>query len=215
MHFFAAIRDWAAEEGLEFSKDYTPLWQQYQSLPFFSLQDIFEAGVVPYMDNVTVFRNVLRHDPALALPLKFMFDALKKNYILHESAHYLAYRMLGDWRNREGAPGSDKEWFVTYCLLSECMARMVERFAIFSADSVFHSMLLGFNCYTDVNDKSQSIYDKATACATVPQLFYLGLMMALWSNITGEPIPDKTRRHFFDMTFGEAESSAKETEEIA
>jgi len=212
--FFAAIRDWAIEQGLHFSTEYSPLWRQYQSLPFFSLQDIFDARVVPYMDNVTVFRNALQLDPSLALPLRFMLETLKKNYILHESSHYVAYKTLEAWRNREGAPGSDKEWFVTYCLLSECMARMMERFAIFSADSEFHSVLLEFNCYTNVSEKNQKIYDRAAAGASVPQLFYLGLMMALWSNITAEPLPDNMRRRFFELAFGEAESRAKETEEI-
>ena len=113
--FFSAMREWALEEGLRFSSETTPLWKQYQTLPFFSLQDIFDDRVVPYMDNVTVFRNVLKRDPGLALPLRFILDSLKKNYILHETSHYVAYRALDPWRHSKGVPVSDKEWFVTYC----------------------------------------------------------------------------------------------------
>jgi hypothetical protein len=212
--FFSAIRDWAIDQGMLFSTEASPLWQQYQALPFFSLQDIFEQSVVPYLDNVSVFRNVLKRDPALTLPLQFILDSLKKNYILHESSHYVAYMALNNEKHTDGAPVSDNEWFVTYCLLSECMARIIERFAIFHSDSDFHSVLLQFNCYTKVSTKSQEIYDKAAALATAPQLFYLGLMMALWSNVTPDPIPPETRAYFFDAAFGKAEAQAKESEEM-
>ena len=75
-------------------------------------------------------------------------------------------------------------------------------------------MLLQFNCYTRPDPKSQAIYNNAAQVAATPKLFYLGLMMALWSNITGEPVPVETRASFFDSAFGEAEGRSKETEEM-
>ncbi len=212
--FFSVVRDWATETGLQFSSEASPIWQQYQALAFFSLQDIFDQQVVPYVDNVTVFKNVLKRDPSLAVPLRFITDTLKKNYILHESAHYVAYRRLMQWRGLDGAPPSDKEWFVAYCLLSECVARVVERFAVLTADSDFHRIMLHFNAYPRLSDEDQKIFDRACSVCSMPQLFYLALMMALWSNITGDNMPPGTRRRFFNSTLNNAANSGMAAPEI-
>lgn len=212
--FFSVVRDWAIETGLQFSAEASPMWQQYQALAFFSLQDIFDHQIVPYMDNVTVFKNVLSRDPSLAVPLRFITDTLKKNYILHESAHFIAYRRLMEHRDSDGAPSSDKEWFVAYCLLSECVARVVERFAVLVADSDFHRIMLHFNTYPHLSSEDQKIFERASVVCDMQQLSYLALMMALWSNITGDEMPSHIRGELFGIAFNDAADSNMTVEEI-
>jgi hypothetical protein len=209
---FSSIRDLATGHGLTFSAHVSDHWVKYQALPFFSLQDIFDKRRVPYADNVSVFRAILKQDPTIALPASFVLDSLKKNYIMHESAHFTGYRLITRLRKAEGAPKTAAEWFVSYCLLSEAFARVVERFAMFAADSDLHVLFLLLNSYCAYNADNKKCFDGAVAESNQRALFRLAMFIALYSNISAEPIQDILRQSFIDLSFTASSGNERSAE---
>jgi hypothetical protein len=212
--FYSSVRILSRNAGLNFSRRNTQSWIRYQALPFFSLQEIFDEQTVPYSDNVSIFRTLVEKNKDVALPLPFIVDTLKKNYLLHESSHYCAFRVIETLRSAPAAPETEGEWFISYCLLSESFARVVERFAMFGADSDFHIFLLRLNSYCLYSPENKVAFETAAAKFDLKKLFLLAMVLSLYSNISAEPLPKTTGRQFISMTFGRDLANSREAEDL-
>lgn len=73
-------------------------------------------------------------------------EHIKRNYILHEAAHCIAFRSLSEFR-LELWTGSAAMHTIVAALLEESFANAVERFASAIADSNTHRLLLSMNSH--------------------------------------------------------------------
>jgi hypothetical protein len=127
---FANVRDVARAKGFVFSSRHTSLWREYNVLPLLCLQSILDGRVVPYCDNVSPLRAMASRSASLGLPpavLRFLLGNLRRNYLLHESAHCIAHGVL----QHIDARGShvDKKTVVLDNLFAESFANATETLA--------------------------------------------------------------------------------------
>src|SRR5215217_650950 len=127
---FANVRDVVRSKGFVFSRRHTTLWKEYNVIPLLCLQSILDGGVVPYCDNVSLLRTVASRSASVDLPpavIKFLLGNLRRNYLLHESAHCIAHHVFQQMDSR----GSriDKKTLVLDNLFAESFANATETFA--------------------------------------------------------------------------------------
>lgn len=127
---FANVRNVVQARGFGFSHRHTSLWREYNVLPLLCLQSILDGRVVPYCDNVSPLRTVTSKSGSLVLPpsvMQFLIGNLRRNYLLHESAHCIAHDVLqrSDGRGLQ----VDKTTLVLDNLFSESFANATETFA--------------------------------------------------------------------------------------
>lgn len=127
---FANVRDVVRSRGFVFSRRHTNLWREYNVISLLCLQSILDGRVVPYCDNVTPLRAVASRSASLGLPrsvMRFLLGNLRRNYLLHESAHCIAHDVF----QRIDAHGSqvDKKTLVLDNLFAESFANATETFA--------------------------------------------------------------------------------------
>lgn len=91
---FARIRNTVLKDGYSFVERESPLWHDYLAFPLLSLHDIIGQKAIPYFENVSVIRRTVDRQNSIEFPLRFLLSTLKKNYVLHESSHCVAYRLL-------------------------------------------------------------------------------------------------------------------------
>lgn len=127
---FANVRNVVQAKGFVFSRRHTSLWREYNVLPLLCLQSILDGRIVPYCDNVSPLRSVASRSASLALPssvMRFLLGNLRRNYLLHESAHCIAHHVF----QQIDAPVShvDKKTVVLDNLFAESFANATETFA--------------------------------------------------------------------------------------
>jgi hypothetical protein len=125
---FANVRDVVQAKGFVFSHRHTSLWKEYNVIPLLCLQSILDGRVVPYCDNVSPLRAVAARSSSPGLPASVMRFLLgvnfRHNYLLHESAHCIAYDVL-----QQMGAHVDKKTLVLDNLFAESFANATETFA--------------------------------------------------------------------------------------
>jgi hypothetical protein len=127
---FANVRNVVRARGFEFSRQHTNLWREYNVLPLLCLQAILDGRVVPYCDNVSPLRALASRSANLGLPrsvMRFLLGNLRRNYLLHESAHCIAHDVLQQLDPRGSQV--DKKTLVLDNLFAESFANATETFA--------------------------------------------------------------------------------------
>jgi hypothetical protein len=127
---FANVRNVVQARGFVLSHRHTSLWREYNVLPLLCLQSILDGRVVPYCDNVSPLRTVTSRSGNLALPqsvMQFLIGNLRRNYLLHESAHCIAHDVFQQMDGRGFQ--TDKTTLVLDNLFSESFANATETFA--------------------------------------------------------------------------------------
>lgn len=125
---FANVRDVVQARGFVFSHRHTSLWREYNVIPLLCLQSILDERVVPYCDNVSPLRSAAARSSSLGLPgsvMRFLLAGnFRHNYLLHESAHCIAYDVL-----QQVGAHVDKKTLVLDNLFAESFANATETFA--------------------------------------------------------------------------------------
>ena len=124
---FANVRNVVLSRGFTFSDRHTSLWREYNVLSLLCLQSILDGRVVPYCDNVSPLRAVVSRSASLTVPPSFLLGSLRRNYLLHESAHCLAHDVFQQIDG--GASHVDKKTIVLDNLFAESFANATETFA--------------------------------------------------------------------------------------
>lgn len=124
---FANVREAVLSRGFTFSDRHTSLWREYNVLSLLCLQSILDGRVLPYCDNVSPLQAVVSRSASLTVPPSFLFGSLRRNYLLHESAHCLAHDVLQ--KIDGGSPPVDKKAIVLDNLFAESFANATETFA--------------------------------------------------------------------------------------
>lgn len=157
---FANVRDVVLANGFVFSHRHTNLWREYNVLPLLCLQSILAGRVVPYCDNVTPLRAMASRNASLGLTpsvMRFLLGSLRRNYLLHESAHCIAHHVF----QQIDARGShvDKKTLVLDNLFAESFANATETFAtslLETGAEKFFSNVSSFMAY--ISDVKEAVW---------------------------------------------------------
>jgi hypothetical protein len=145
---FANVRNVVQARGFVFSHRHTSLWKEYNVLSLLCLQSILDRRVVPYCDNVSPLRSVASRSASPGLPqkvMRFLLGNLRRNYLLHESAHCIAHDVL----QQIDAPGSqvDKKTLVLDNLFAESFANATETFAASLLDTTAEKFFFNLSSF--------------------------------------------------------------------
>lgn len=122
----------------------------YFTLPFLALRDIHAKRVLPYCDNVTAVRRLVRSCPATA---RLRFDdvldtGLARNYLFHESVHAIAHRIIHAMRGGpRGKPRGHDRRAIVALLVEESCANAAEAVLAASRRERAFIQLCRSNCY--------------------------------------------------------------------
>lgn len=128
-----------------YSTEPTRLFIDYAALPLLMIPDLISNRVVPVTNNTNVLERLITNNSTLAITSSALVSVVRKNYLLHESAHCVSYNVLSPILGR--SPSDGKRLYVLLCLLCEAYANAVERIASLEATSEEHRLLFALNSY--------------------------------------------------------------------
>lgn len=132
---FRNIRTKALDLGYQFKPDRN---DAYLALPLSQLDSILNSKIIPFVDNVSVLKEVESKIKAGAY-WDEVCDNLKKNHVFHESCHSVARDVI----NR--TIGQDLN--VLSILLEESFSNTCELLSVIDVDSAGHMIFFEFNSY--------------------------------------------------------------------
>jgi hypothetical protein len=205
------IRDIFLDLGCQYVNSDTRLWRDYQIWPLMCLRRILTDGVVPYLDNGVMLRRLVEENPEFDIPGPFMIESLRHNYLIHESSHCIAHRVLACREDIGNGAGSNDR-FVLDAIIGESFANTAERLAWALADTPTHILFYSINSYMSWHAEHRKIIDAALAAKGVECLFRLALATFLFQN-TRPTTPDgATLESFIDLAVRGERLAADERE---
>lgn len=174
---YANIRKACVKANFKFSTDRN---EAYQALPLSQLSAILNSKVIPYIDNISVLKQIENQIPKVAV-WDDISDNLKKNYIFHESCHAVARSLISD------RDAGDK---VLNLLLEESFANTCELLAVLDANDGIHRIFYEWNSYTALFEERTNLKNAITEIGeeVFMKIIFFGY---LHSNYLNDHIDDK------------------------
>lgn len=200
---FSRIRDAALRFRCEFTDRDSPLLRSYIAFPLFSLHEIIDQKTVPYVANTHLLRDMAYRKEDLALPVRFLLESMRHNYILHESSHLVAHQIVsGDCSVLEHCR-SETERFVFRSLLTESFANTVERLASsVPRPPLIHMIFYVLNSYMDYQPQKGTVPARALEIFGLDKAFRLAFLSYIISNIIDDQIDITVRERVMDLVWG-------------
>lgn len=117
----------------------------YYSFPLMCLDEIIAKRRVPYLDNIHWLESLEKSSPGRFTLTEIKRCDLKFNYVFHESAHFIAYRVFFGRKRIFNLPKSSNT--ILGILLGEAFANTVEALAIAFVEGEIGSYFLDANCH--------------------------------------------------------------------
>jgi len=175
---FARMRRCTLDLGGRFSSEANPQWMDYQSAALFCLGEILHHGVIPYIPNGDTLRRIICRTPTVQVSDGLLLEIVRKNVVLHESAHFCCDRLLA----RVSGPSRDKADFVVRCLIAESFANLIEFTASAFADYKIHRLFFAMNSYVLTSSTTVSILRTLILTVGFRQVLTLGMLTYLFLN---------------------------------
>jgi hypothetical protein len=194
---FAAVRNAFLSFGFSYSSQSTRLWQDYYAAPLCSLDRMLQAGVVPYLDNAAVIEQIISRRPGLKIPGRSLLSVVRGNYLLHESAHLIADRLLPPL-----AGSFDQEYrmaLVARALLCESFANAIERVAAAYAHTGTHILLFNLNSYVHLTDETRALLRTIIELFGMTAVLQLGILAHFHTNTHDTPLPEVLSEAFLSQ----------------
>jgi len=159
---FHRIRTTARELGATYT---TEDLCHYNALRFASLEAILASGKIPYCDNVTILRELERHRPG-RFRLHHVFE-LASNYVLHESAHFIAHRLYPPDGDAPAGPDPDlaaARGRILGVNLAESFANATEMVTRLGIETVVDDRILDQNSYMRGRPMIAPAFRELVAC---------------------------------------------------
>lgn len=140
---FGGVRRSALELGARFADEPGPLGAAYRVAPLTALEEILTTGVIPYQSDVAVLRRLAatgRNENRDAAALRGFF---RGHLVLHESAHFVADRVLAPPRPQRRITGDHSP--AVAGLLAEALANAIETLGVLWADNDTHEIFYAWN----------------------------------------------------------------------
>ena len=201
---YRQIRDCSLRYGLCYCGEGSTLWHDYQVCPLFCLNLMLANKSVPMVDNTSsLVRIAAMGGPSFAVSSKFLTKVFKRNYLLHESAHYIAHHIIGlnSSSMHDSIFASEEERAVAAALLGEAFATTAERLAWALADNRTHILLLNLNSYVDYREPNHNMVTECLESFGVPAMLRLGMTASFLNNLKKAPVTDLECNAILDHLF--------------
>lgn len=136
------IRVAAVKQGYKFSDEVCSASQAYLALPLSQLDAILEAKTIPYLDNVSVIKELEERRPGV-IEWDDISDNLRKNFVFHESCHAVARELA-----KKASAGLKTENKLLHILMEESFANTCELLAVMDANESVHKVFYDRNSYS-------------------------------------------------------------------
>jgi hypothetical protein len=182
---FARVRDAAVNRGYRFVESESHLWHDYQAMPLLSLKVILSEKSIPYFDNVAVLRKLYQQKPHIELPVRLVYEVVKRNFVFHETCHCVAFSVVETQSRILDRFGSDNERFVVNAFLQEAFANSMERLSSAIAPTKTYAFFMNMNCYMKYEPGKQQFWESALEKLGFERLFILTFLTYLELNLQG------------------------------
>jgi hypothetical protein len=182
---FARVRDVAVDRGYRFVESESHLWHDYQAMPLLSLKAILSEKSVPYFDNVSVLRKLYQQKPHIELPIRLVYEVVKRNFLFHETCHCVAFSVIETQSRILDQFSSDNERFVVSAFLQEAFANSMERMSSVIAPSKTYAFFMNMNNYMNYEPGKQQFWECALDKLGLERLFILTFLTYLELNLQG------------------------------
>jgi hypothetical protein len=198
---FRSVREAVLAAGYRFSSQDSVAWRRYQVFPLLSLRDILESRVIPYFDNLTVLRSMTAEHAQLRIFPKYFVESVKKNYVLHESAHCVASEVLRLESLLDKDFPSESEQWVLKSLVSECFANSVERLCAGYARSNSHVLFVSLNTYVLYEPTRYALVQNGLDTFGLADMFTLACLGFFHDNYTATAPDAAMKDSLFALAF--------------
>jgi hypothetical protein len=175
------VRKQGIERGTTFCLGGNLRWHDYMVFPLVSFQELLENKEIPYVDNYNVLLRLCEKHPKLSLPEKFIRDAFKRNYLIHETCHLIA----DDFLPKQTKTKLSKSAKLVNSLLGEAFANSVELISAALADTNAHIFLYALNSYVAYSPKGKELLQKAIDEIGMPDFLKLAFASYFFNNLLG------------------------------
>lgn len=139
---FARIRDAVREQGYALTTEGPP---GYFGFPLVSLEAIFETRQIPYRDNLRGLESLEASRPEFFELRDLRLNRPMPNYVLHESAHAVAFSALIDDEDVREALRDPRN--LVPLIIGEAFAMTVEYLAACCVSGKVHEWVFSINSY--------------------------------------------------------------------
>lgn len=129
----------------------------YDSFPLMSLDDIYSEKKVPVRNNI-FWLEELNKIPGLTLT-ELKKSELQFNYLFHESAHFIAHKILFGDCEMKAVPVTKES--LLKILIGESFANTVESLAALYAEGEIGSYFLDANCHYRLSAQEVKVLEKS------------------------------------------------------
>lgn len=180
---YRRVREMCTDLGYRYTAGDTPLWRDYQVSSLLCLDGILRKKTIPYSDNAPLCRRIVSEVNAeFAVHPRLLLSIVRRNYVLHESAHCIADSALA------ARAAGGKQERVCRALASEAFANAVEWLAWAHTDGPVHSLYFMFCSYVEHAKKRRDLLKNMVAELGFDSIFEIALLSFLALNASGKPL---------------------------
>jgi hypothetical protein len=185
--FFRRIRAAARERGIGFTLEDPG---DYFAFPLVGLDAVLSARKVPYRANYAALSAFERARPGFFTLADLHRNRPQPNYVLHESAHVVAFQELFGKPRDVHAALSEPDKLV-HIVLGEAFAMTAEYFAACAVSGPIHAWFFSINSYRHRTPAKKAVGELVTGLG-LPLLIWLVLIAFLENNFFVERFTMKT-----------------------
>jgi hypothetical protein len=183
---FARMRQLYLGLGFKFTCEASRIWRDYDAAPLFMLEDLLRHRVVPYKDTGNTIRRMVERNPKADLPASSILLHIRRNYLLHESAHCVSHHILSACLI-PGPSDSERFQFVLSSMACEAFATAIERIAHAFIKSPIQSLFLHLNSYVEFSLSKRELLREAIGLCGIRHIFRVAFLYLLYLNTHDGP----------------------------
>lgn len=184
--FFRRVRDAARTRGITFTLDDPG---DYFAFPLVALDTVLETRKVPYRANYSALSAFERARPGFFTLADLRKNRPQPNYVLHESAHAVAfYELFGRPRDVHAALSQPSK--LLHIQLGEAFAMTAEYFAACAVSGPIHDWFFSINSYRHRTPAKKAVGESIDRFG-LPLMVWLVLVAFLANNFFVERLPLK------------------------
>jgi hypothetical protein len=130
--------------------------QAYFGFPLAHLDSILKSGEIPYRPSFTALEHLERRRPGFFTLSDLRQNRPAPNYLLHESAHAVAFRVLFG-RPRDVAAAFSEPESLVKLMLGESYAMAAEYFAACAVEGPAHAWFFSISSYRHRTQKKKAV----------------------------------------------------------
>lgn len=190
---YRTIRDAALAHGVSYVEVGSDLWHDYMVCPLFCLDVMLQQKMIPLINNELPLRRLaVKSGRSFAITGRFLTRVMKRNYLLHESCHYIAHCISSEEAHDSTQHfHSDREFRVATAFLGEAFAGLTERIAWVVAQNPTHILFFNLNSYVDHDVREHKLLTECIDELGLSQVCEIGMLALFINNLKKRPLEDK------------------------